>query len=135
MAFSLPVFSITCDIYTGPFNARVFRVSSPCNLALGRRTLWAPGDYPVLMGSPNIAAQLLLPPGTDIRDASQGAGFTFPNVDVVEVPAGSGRWYGCLGWDDFGKGFSNEHRVAQLCKLGAYLGGTFVGSDWPIPGP
>jgi len=132
MAFTIPAFPITCDIYTGPFVGRVFRLNSPCNLALGRRVLPAPGGYFVVIGEVAISAQLLLPPLTDIRDDSQGIS---PKPDIVEVPSGSGRWYGVLGWDDFGKGFPNEHRIATLSKIGEFLGADYVGSNWPIPGP
>jgi hypothetical protein len=56
---------------------------------------------------------LLLPPLSDVRGPQDSSGFT----DVVEVPAGSGRYYGVAAVDDIGKGYSNEHRTASLYAL------------------
>jgi hypothetical protein len=135
MAFTVPDFNLTCNIFTGPFATRVLRLASVCNLARGRRVLANAGDYTTLLGQAAGGAYLLLPAGTDVRDVSQGSAYEYPSQDIIEVPAGSGRWYGCIGWEDVGKGYPNEFRIAQLSKLGSYLGGTFAGSDWPIPGP
>lgn len=122
MAYSLPSFNLLCNIYTktaltvlpAPRIANV-----PCNLAHGRRV------YPV--GVPGVAgaAKLLLPAGTDIRDASTlGANL----ADTVEVPAGSGRHYVVITVDDLGKGFANEHRYAIISKTVQY-------GFWPAPIP
>jgi len=68
---------------------------------------------------------ILLPPLTDIRDSfSTAAGSSRP---IVEVPAGSKRYYGVTFVDDIGKGFPNEHRFACIIKLNAYA--------WPEPYP
>jgi len=67
---------------------------------------------------------LLLPAGTDVRDAWCASG-----EDAVEVPVGSGRFYRALYVDDIGKGFSNEHRAVLLTKRGNALG------LWPTPVP
>jgi hypothetical protein len=55
---------------------------------------------------------LLLPPAVDVRGPQDTVSF-----DMVEVPAGSGRWYSVVGVDDIGKGFSNEHRTAAIFAL------------------
>lgn len=130
MAFTLPVFNLTCNIYTGPWLTKAFRLSSPCNLARGRRV--AQSEGPVLGGSDleNMSMTVLLPPLTDIRDITiAGPG------DVVEVPAGSGRWYGVVIVDDVGKGFANEHRFACIAKLSEIFGPAYAGADWPRPIP
>jgi hypothetical protein len=94
------------------------------NLGQGRRNVgYLAGDdsndYYV------VHPQLLLPLGTDIRDLSCSV-----IADVVEVPAGTGRFYLVLYVDDMGKGFSNEHRFAVLQKLGLN-----EGVLWPQPIP
>src|SRR5262249_19000236 len=98
MSFVVPQFPIECDIYTTDATSKTFRLTSECNLALGKRVL-NPLGYAVPTDSYNgyygPFAQLLLPALTDIRDASQGWS------DLVEVPSGSGRWYAVTGVDDF----------------------------------
>lgn len=66
-----------------------------------------------MAGVPIICMCLLLPPITDIRGMQDVSGF----VDVVEVPQGTGRWYGVAVVDDVGKGYPNEHRTALLLAL------------------
>jgi len=135
MAFTIPVFPITCEIYTGPWLTKVLRLSGvDCNLAYGRRSQISlasaiiPAD-----GDCQIPMTLLLPALTDIRDqASTGAGLG----DLVEVPSGTGRWYSVYNVDDIGKGFANEHRAAVLFKLVEYFDPTHLaGSQWPTPIP
>jgi hypothetical protein len=76
-------------------------------------------------------SQLLLPSKTDIRDTSCAI-----TGDVLECPAGSGRWYGVFSVDDFGKGFSNEFRVAWIGKIFEDLDPlAFPGLFWPAPIP
>jgi hypothetical protein len=58
---------------------------------------------------------VLLPALTDVRIGG-----------VVEVPAGSGRYYKVASVDDLGKGFANEHRYAAIVADYA---------SWPVPYP
>lgn len=121
MAFSLPTFNLSCNIWraTNPIGNPPDNVSV-CNLAWGKRVSTS------LLGGPRVSVvlmTLLLPPGTDIRDASTQA-----LQDLVEVPAGSGRIYIVLGVDDIGKGFANEHRAAVIGKDTTY-------GYWPSPIP
>jgi len=133
MAFTLPDFNLTVDVYTGPWLTKTLRLSTLANLALSRRVLQIQGGF-----DPSSAVEtltplmtLLLPAGTDVRDRFQGGPY-----DLVDAPAGSGRWYVVAGVDDIGKGFPNEHRVALLAKVGASLDGTeFAGLVWPVPMP
>jgi len=130
VAFSLPDFNLLCDVYSGPFVTKVLRLADvPCNLALGRRVQQQTQDYGAgLFGGANPC--LLLPPLTDVRDASQG----IPDQDLVEVPKGSGRWYGVNVVDDVAKGFSNEYRIAALYKaFGALDPAKFGTLLWPTP--
>lgn len=55
---------------------------------------------------------LLLPLQTDIRGLQDTV-----SQDMVEVPAGSGRWYSVQIVDDIGKGYANEHRSASIFAL------------------
>jgi hypothetical protein len=74
---------------------------------------------------------ILLPPLTDIRSKIASG-----QSDMVEVPAGSGRWYGAAAVDDIGKGFPNEHRAAFLLQASSYLNPTvYAGLFWPVPMP
>jgi len=134
MAISLPNFILDCDIYTGPWATKVFRLSSPCNLAFGRRINGPSisGDF-IPGGNVVILMDLLLPPLTDVRCCMQS---TPPVLDIVEVPAGSGRWYGVAAVDDSGKGFPNEHRIAVITPVfDGLTSGDFSGLFWPTPMP
>jgi hypothetical protein len=134
MAFILPAFNLTCNLYTGPWLTKVLRASPPCNLAWGRRV-----NPNQILGStfPGFdfqqAMSLLLPAGTDVRDASQSDPIVY---DIVEVPAASGRFYGVFVVDDIGKGFSNEHRCAVILKIYQSMDPVvFAGLIWPTPMP
>ena len=134
MSFTVPQFPIECDIYTTDATSKSYRLTSECNLALGRREVMPlsvsfPSDLASTYYGP--FAQLLLPALTDIRDQSQGFS------DLVECPSGSGRWYVVTGVDDFGKGFDNEHRVALITKIWgeAGLDNWDLPARWPTPMP
>jgi hypothetical protein len=63
---------------------------------------------------------LRLPALTDVRDTKSGG-----MPDILEVPAGSGRFYTSVWVDDIALGFANEHRFAILAGK----------SPWPLPFP
>lgn len=115
MPFIQPVYNLTCNIWTGPIFPTVgpARVTGAiCNLAWGRRvsTMSTGGT-----GSAGIIVStmtLLLEATTDIRGRSSTT-----HQDVVEVPAGSGRFYRCETADFIGKGFDNEHKAAVLMQV------------------
>ncbi len=134
MAYTIPQFNLTCNIYTltNP-STKTLRVTTVCNLAMGHRQAWpwSGGNTPGEFGG--FTAALLLPALTDVRDQFCNPGI---NGDAVEVPAGSGRWYFVVGVDDIGKGFANEHRFATLQKIGGYNPWAVFGIPWwpaPIP--
>lgn len=132
MAFNVPEMPLAVDIYTGPWASRVLRLSTVGNLAPGRRTVDGPFGWDAGNAIGPLSVFLLLPAGTDIRDWSCGGHQT----DFVDCPAGSGRWYGVLNVDDFGKGFPNEHRFAMIAKVFSFLNGTsYPALDWPTPIP
>lgn len=123
MAFVLPTFNITVDIYSAglPPPAGPPRVTA---IAAQLRAPAANNIVIVSVASANSAMVLLLAPGTDIRD-----GFNTPinSSDWVEAPAGTGRFYRVVFVDDIGRGFPNEHRFAVLQKV--------LGVPWPTPIP
>lgn len=132
MPFTLPTFNLTVDIYSGPWTSKSLRLSSPANFAFGRRVQQQYQDAGVPDHSVCSFQQLLLlPPLTDIR-----SGILVLFSDVVEVPSGSGRWYGVFAVDDIGKGFPNEHRAAVVTQISHLLDPTlYPGLLWPVPMP
>lgn len=131
MAFTLPTFVIPVQICDGPWLTRTTRTLGILgNLAIGRRVQQSSNIDPFENLS-FVQPTLLLPAGTDIRDQCCNG-----TEDVVEVPAGSGRWYQVIGVDDSGKGFPNEHRIAVLQKIYETVDPVaFPGLFWPTPIP
>jgi hypothetical protein len=137
MAFTVPTFPILCNIYTGqayppgaPRGANV-----PCNLAYGRRVASPVQDQTLPSdGYPQgPLAHLLVEKGTDIRDRFNNN--PSPNADIVECPAGTGRYYRVEIVDDIGRGFPNEHRFATMQKMSG-VNSEWVGwPAWPVPIP
>jgi len=132
MAFTLPEFPLDCDIYGGPWLTKTLRLSTVCNLAIGRRVVTDAQFRNVGADVYNGLVNLLFPAGTDVRDANCNVVAN----DIVEVPSGSGRWYGIGFVDDLGKGFDNEHRYALAYKISQNLDITrYPGLFWPSPIP
>ncbi len=132
MAFTLPSFNLTCDVYTGPWPSKVFRLSVLGNLAYGRRVqqVRVTEDNPA--NTYGGQATLLVPALSDVRDASCSG-----QQDYLEIPTGSGRWYTAQLVEDVGKGFTNEHRAVTVGKVFQDVNGTgtFPGLFWPTPIP
>jgi hypothetical protein len=131
MAFTLPDFNLTCDVYTGPWIGKVYRFSVLGNLAWGRRV--TPAAFGNFHNDPQTCEQmtLLLPALTDIRYRANA-----PTNDILEIPSGSGRWYAAIAVDDLGKGFPNEHRGAVVMPVyEATDPAFFPGLFWPVPIP
>jgi hypothetical protein len=78
---------------------------------------------------PAIYAEVLFPKLTDIRAIWNGVG-----TDIIELPAGSKRFYSVIHVDDVGKGFSNEYRLA-LAFYDENGNGTLAGGPFPAPVP
>lgn len=139
MAFRVPAMPLTCNIWRqGNPYGNPPDVVSRCNLSMGRRVQQF--VYPATTDpSPtnpafeflSLELGLLLPKGTDIRPAEL---FGIIVGDMVEVPAGTGRWYWVTAVDDVGKGFANEYRFAVVTQLTAQWLGK-IGSNWGSPPP
>lgn len=116
MAFILPTFNLTCNIWRGPQGIPPVgapALSPSCNLTPGRRIANQP-----LQTLPQ--SYLLLPAHTDVR--------SFINAiapDLIEVPAGSGRFYDADFIEDVSKGFATEHRLVAMYQR----------KPWPAPMP
>jgi hypothetical protein len=131
MAFTVPTFNLLCNVFPLPAPFIVPRlVNVPCNLQFGRRPQSFSGGLASETLAP-ILMSLLVPALTDLRCAAQA-----DEGDVIECPAGSGRFYLTLGVDDVGKGFPNEFRVAVMIAGSQYtIIAGFAGVSWPIPMP
>jgi hypothetical protein len=131
MAFTLPVFNLPVDIYSGPWLTRSLRLAGVLgNLAFGKRVEELFGSFGPAATSPaGQLSILLLPPLTDIRSTIQVA-----QPDLIEIPSGSGRWYQAMSVEDIGKGFSNEHRMAFVGQVSHFIDPVFfAGLNWPVP--
>jgi hypothetical protein len=129
MAYTLPTFNLTLNgwqyaTYVGNFPSIIPAAdyTSTCNLALGKR---------IATADQGVDMWLLLPAFTDIRGEINEA-LNSSHGDIVEVPAGSGRYYGVSYVDDAGKGFANEHRIARLTIISPFK---VLLPAWPLPYP
>jgi len=131
LSFSIPEFPLNCGVYTGPWLAKAYRTDMVCNLAWGKRVSTIATGFAGATDLAQTCMTLLLPAGSDVRDVCcNGVN------DIIEVPAGSGRWYQVSVVDDIGKGFPNEHRGAVIVKIAEPLDPTgFAGLFWPTPVP
>jgi hypothetical protein len=133
MSFSVPDFPLLCNIYTGPGSwlSNPPRLADvPCNLAIGKRTQQSGIDRGS-SGGIGVPPTLLLPGGTDVRDVASATRW-----DLVEVPAGSHRWYQVSTVEPVGLGFPNWHIAAALVKASLEIdGGFYPGLIWPTPDP
>lgn len=110
--YRLPEFNLTCRVYTFGNVADPPRVSDiPCNLAWGKRVNVPSTGGTGAVGVPLMTMILLTPKDVDIRDR-----FSSTNLDAVEVPQGSGRFYFVVYCDNVGMGFPNEHRAVAIVK-------------------
>lgn len=115
MSFRLPNFNLTVNIwrFAHPFDPLAPPdVISPANFCLGKRVytaqVWPDEDT----AANYMNRYLLLPKGTDIRGLPYYIGGD--DHDFVEVPAGSGRYYGVMDSEVVARGFLNEHVFALV---------------------
>lgn len=117
MTYRLPTFNLTFNAWSWPAYSLVPAIpvglprvaAAPCALVFGRRVNVASTGGTGTPGIPIVGMSLLVPMLTDIRGNADTVG-----PDLVECPAGSGRWYGLENVDDIGKGWPNEHRTGSL---------------------
>jgi hypothetical protein len=113
MSYVLPNFNLFVNVWRvlgagGTYAAPDAQFN--CNLSPGKRVMM--GIVPVGPNEGVMCMELLLPSGVDVRSR-------WNNIerDLVEVPAGSERFYEVIQVDDIGKGFANEHRIAWIFYL------------------
>lgn len=133
MAFSPPTFNVAVSIWRtngvgGVYAAPALAVMG--NVSQGRRVL-SPLARSAGIPAPYLPTELLLPARTDIRGLWNGV-----VQDLVEVPAGTKRFYTVMQVDDVGRGFANEYRLAillyQVNGNGNLVGGPYAA---PVPLP
>jgi hypothetical protein len=138
--FRVPTFNLTVNLFRAPSTfGDPPDATFKAVLSAGRRSMLALVG-PSVLGSLNLlqeVMELMCPAGTDIRGTA-----TNGLSDMVEVPAGSSRFYPVLWVDDIGKGFPNEYRLGVIIQLSNILNGTaafqaaFNGyPSWPSPTP
>jgi hypothetical protein len=117
--YRVPTFNVTCNVFTGtatvapPGPGVEPRVPAlPCQLTYGTRVNVVSTGGTAAAGVLVQTMNLLVAKGSDLR-GPQDVG----NPDVIEVPAGTGRWYTVCFVDDIGRGFSNEHRTAGIFAI------------------
>lgn len=114
MAYTLPVFNLTCRLSAGGLAT----FDTVCNLAFSRRNKFEIDLVAATATPPTviIPVYILLPAGTNVKGALEAGG----NRHIIEVVIGSGRFYYVFQVDDAGKGFANEHRVAVCYQKQAF---------------
>lgn len=124
-----PTLNLLCNIWKqldthlGPPIVAPTHPNVPCNLQYARKIHGANLGY----------IFVLLPKGTDVEDTPLSSAATF---DVMEIPAGSKRWYCVYVVDDMAKGFPTETRVAEVTH--AHIAVATVDEllwMWPVPYP
>jgi hypothetical protein len=128
MAFRVPTFNLLCNIVTigaGPFPPAPgppYRLTNqPCALVYGRRVSTMLIELKATPTFTVACMHCLLPALTDVRGIQDTVA-----PDLLECPAGSGRWYVVTSVDDIGKGYPNEHRTAEMFT---------VQGSWTAPYP
>ena len=118
----LPTFNLTCNVWFGQ-GINAVPMGGPdlagvaCQLSPGERV--SVGE----VAGPGIYMWLMVPPRTNI--AGDPRSLLSPNGDLIECPAGSGRYYHLKFVDDVGKGFPNEYRFGLMVH----------GTSWLVPTP
>jgi hypothetical protein len=111
MAFRIPTFNLTCNVW----HAQALPpVGAPAIAALPCQLAWDHiGDHPVgtLFTTAILIMVIRVAARTDLRPRSSSTGY-----DIIECPAGTGRYYGVVGVDDVARGFPNEYRQAIVAQ-------------------
>lgn len=131
MPFIPPNFNILANVWHGECAGHVFPggppgrapdMLIPCQLYLWPKSSIASNFFSADGTSFSYTLNMMLRVAklVDLRDVFNASG-----NDLVEVPAGSNRWYYVTQVDDEHKGFTNEYRFAFIAKC----------FTWPTPIP
>jgi hypothetical protein len=133
MGFPSPTFNVLCNVWrwaawtaSYPPTVPVPSLTMMGNLAQGEKVVANAGALLQFLSVAKLS---------DIRDGFKEQLVTNNyRGDVVEVPAGSGRYYVCVWVDDIAKGFANEYRRASLYPQSA-ISYAVSTPAWPVPYP
>jgi len=129
-SYTLPQFNLTANVWSGELSAFTTRWSflppvrardfqTPCQLYIQQRVTGSSYAIPFREGS-NVTAQVLVridlrvPAGTSIRYPLPNNADGSSTFDLVEVPAGSGKFYFVVFVTPVHQGFANEYLLAVL---------------------
>jgi hypothetical protein len=105
--FQLPTFNLDMNVWHGYPLSGPWPPTRPADFTFkGQLAEWSRLIIHITGATGSAFIQIRAPKGTDLR----GQNSTTAN-DVVEAPAGTGRYYQIVFVDDVGKGFSNEYRL------------------------
>jgi hypothetical protein len=122
MAFTLPTFNTTMNIWHAPFAIPPVTIpdeTAACNFSCGRRVFTGLPFAAVEAFAGNNDGQtvinriILAPFGLDLRGIWQVNG-----PDLVEIPPGSGQFYSVEDVAVMASGFPNHHLVAWAIPTG-----------------
>lgn len=124
MSFREPVYNASINLWHGQFGGAFYDpaagdpVGPPDDVINGQVRYGRQSQVVATGGTTStgilvFGMSLLVPKTTDIRDV-----FSATGADIVEVPVGSGLFYAVQYVDEIGRGFANEHRVAEIFKNG-----------------
>lgn len=114
MAYTEPVYNLTCDLHKGAGNGNItisagkgplIEANVPCNLAWGKRVSMATTGGTSVVGIPVSVMTILIPSSFSYpMGPSEPLG---PGFVLVHGPLE--MWYWVWMWDFIGAGFDNEH--------------------------
>jgi hypothetical protein len=114
LSYQLPTFNLDVRLWRWVnWNLGVPPTAPPDLLFKGQLRLFRTAFMSPNPSSAPVRVALLVAKGTAIQ--GRYGWFTPTNVpDLVEVPAGTGRYYTVAAVDDVARGFSNEYRFCRL---------------------
>ena len=131
MSYKVPNFNLTASIWRVNGTGGAYAapdVTTLANLSPGRRIMIA-SPQTTAAQKEAIVDEALLPALTDVRATWNALG-----PDLMEIPAGSKRFYEVVGVHDVGKGFPNEYRLALIVfNVNGNL--SLGGGPFPVPTP
>jgi hypothetical protein len=111
--FRLPTLNLTANVWHN--SGVVPPAGAPDIAGMACQLAWDhSGDIATPPAAQKHFMKMRVPPRSDLRDANSSTG-----PDVVEIPAGTARYYAVQLVDDVGRGFPNEFRQA-LVTLAAH---------------
>ncbi len=131
MAFVVPQFNLSANVWHNkgavPFIPSIGSLGTP-DLTSACQIRFDPGHAISVSGTfsglnstnvrPTYPTEIRFPKLTDVRGYAS-AFLSGNTADVIEAPAGSGRYYFAEAVEDVGKGFANEYRQVVAFPVSA----------------